>query len=454
MLTHATNTLSTARPSAQPHAAAPFAARCAASDDEDPASARRWATRLPGSVTRVRASSAGPRASAEQTIVPDRVQRAAAEMSTWFRSLQMSDESSADQDEPALGQIWTTRVLAGPDPHKSHRAQLADSAGTGASDRGPAVDARLVVMLLHGSYPAAAPETLVGVRPVRSDTDGSSTTYARDGRRFSVAPISVETVYSTNFDLLVEQASSPLGYEFMVEVWNAATVAPPQLGRCLGRLNDRYRADLAVLHGALLDEDVDLTPLTGRVGPAILHDSDPRAIFQEREIEACAYLRRPLLALEWEAETADVAAAVMQPVEHEDLVTTLGDVVAITDETLAGVVPPPALGELRRDATPVAALRDSRSLAAVIGGVVRRLGLQKEAALALFSAVRETVRSLRWHRDPHRGATFARTQRAGSIRATRTTPTPPTGGRRRPPSPPWKASDAPDGARAPKAGQS
>ncbi len=118
------------------------------------------------------------------------------------------------------------------------------------------------------------------------------------GERFLLAaPISVDIAYRCNYDLLVFEQESPLGYPFMIEGWNAVSPLHMQLGRCLGTLQQPLKRFLGLVYQAYLGMSVDLSEVAQHLGPAILHPHDPRLSFQEQEIEACEYLRRPLLEL-------------------------------------------------------------------------------------------------------------------------------------------------------------
>ena len=107
-----------------------------------------------------------------------------------------------------------------------------------------------------------------------------------------VAPISVDIAYQGNYDLLLFEQESPLGYPFMVEIWNKISLFRSQLGRCLGTLSQRLNSLLELVHQAYLGLSVNLSEVTQHLGPAIRHPDDPRIHFQEQEIEACDYLRR------------------------------------------------------------------------------------------------------------------------------------------------------------------
>jgi hypothetical protein len=186
---------------------------------------------------------------------PKRVEAAAA-FTRW--SQQFKDLMHATQPEwPTFGQIWTTKLL--------------NDRLDGASEDLPA---RIVVILDSGQQPAES-----AVSSVVS------------------APISTDVEFRSDRDLLVDESESPLGYEFMVEVWNEVAMLRNQLGRCVATLSSPIDRRLGLLYRSHLGLDTDLVELGRHIGPPIVHRDDPRVAFQEREIEACEHLRRPLLAL-------------------------------------------------------------------------------------------------------------------------------------------------------------
>ncbi len=135
------------------------------------------------------------------------------------------------------------------------------------------------------------------------------------GEPFLVAaPISVDIAYRSNYDLLVYEQESSLGYPFMIEVWNQVTPLHSQLVRYLGTLQQPLKRFLGLVYQAHLGVPVDLGEVAQHLGPAILQPNDPRVHFQEQEIEACDYLRRPLLELLKRAETRALEANRPRPV--------------------------------------------------------------------------------------------------------------------------------------------
>ncbi len=134
------------------------------------------------------------------------------------------------------------------------------------------------------------------------------------GEPFLVAaPISLDSAYRSSYDLVVFDQESPLGYLFMIEVWNQVTPLHSQLVQYLGTLQQPLKRFLGLVYQAHLGVLVDLGELARHLGPAILHPSDPRVHFQEQEIEECDYLRHPLLELLKRAETTGSGADRRRP---------------------------------------------------------------------------------------------------------------------------------------------
>jgi hypothetical protein len=185
--------------------------------------------------------------------LPGDAQRLFAERSKHFRTLM----NLALPEAPSFGQLWTTK-------------SCVDDQNGDALDRD--VSLRVVVVLWAKSAPKTSHESYV-----------------------IVAPISLDIAYRSSYDLVVFEEESTLGYSFMVEVWNEVSMLEAQLGRYLGALRQPAKRWLGLLYQAHLGAQVDLSELADRVGPGIREFADPRVRFQEQEIEACEYLRRPLL---------------------------------------------------------------------------------------------------------------------------------------------------------------
>jgi len=114
--------------------------------------------------------------------------------------------------------------------------------------------------------------------------------------QISAAPVSLSTQMAAQFDLIVSGDASPIGFDFLVEVWNETPVLKGCLRRFLGGLSAEVIAALRGLYVAqLLDENVP-DALTEWVGLHIMGENDPRLAFQEAEVEAVAYLARAAAA--------------------------------------------------------------------------------------------------------------------------------------------------------------
>ena len=122
-----------------------------------------------------------------------------------------------------------------------------------------------------------------------------------------VAPISGETRYASEWDLLLEADDSPLGYPLMVEVWNHGTLLREQIVERCGLVVLDGQRRLAALYKAALGDEVELPD--GR-GVPILTDEDPRALFQDEEAERAAAFWEPAARLLAEADDAGAPSAV------------------------------------------------------------------------------------------------------------------------------------------------
>lgn len=175
-----------------------------------------------------------------------------------------------------FGQIWTTR--------------LWDEDQRGSSDENNS-SPRIIVLLEDEPDPSVSGEPFL-----------------------AATPISVDVVYQSSNDFMVFERESPLGYPFMIEVWNSVSPLHSQLVHYLGTLQQPLKGFLGLVYQACLGVTVDLGEAVQHLGPAILHQDDPRVHFQEQEIEACDYLRRPLLELLKRAETKTSEADPPRPV--------------------------------------------------------------------------------------------------------------------------------------------
>jgi hypothetical protein len=131
------------------------------------------------------------------------------------------------------------------------------------------------------------------------------------------APISISIQMAAEYDLILQRDTGPLGFDFMVEVWNETPVIPEQLRQYLGVLDNQFIEYLINLHVSyLLNESVPET-VRPYVGPALGQEDDMRAVFQTGEIISVEYLAR--------AATAFLARTpVKQKVESRKQVINLG----------------------------------------------------------------------------------------------------------------------------------
>lgn len=120
-----------------------------------------------------------------------------------------------------------------------------------------------------------------------------------------VAPVSTETQYACDEDLILSGVENPLGKEIMIELWNSQPMLKMNLDRCLGKLSDGTIEQLNRLNQKVWGQEVDLEGII--TGLSAIDSGDPRLAFQEREIEETGYLRGPancLLEL-WEQEAEE-----------------------------------------------------------------------------------------------------------------------------------------------------
>ncbi|TAK22133.1 MAG: hypothetical protein EPO26_12680 [Chloroflexota bacterium] len=186
--------------------------------------------------------------------VPDDIRRVSGIRAARFREALSSPQPSV----ACFADVWSTRV----------------SERSGGQVDDPDLVPRLVVVLV---------------------AEGKS--YGSFGRAINVAPVSTETDYCSDLDLLVGEFESSLPFPFMVEVWNEVPMLSTQLNRKVGALAESLKPALTLAYEAHVGAQVDLTGLVGRVGPAMVGRDDPRLEFQERDSDACGYLRQPLLRL-------------------------------------------------------------------------------------------------------------------------------------------------------------
>lgn len=112
----------------------------------------------------------------------------------------------------------------------------------------------------------------------------------------TTAPISLQMGMATDFDVLVMGDQSPLGFDFMVEVWNETPVLVTHFKQYLGILPEHLVTVLRTVYRMqVLDEELPIK-LRKWVGLRVIDESDPRLAFQEAEIEAVEYLAQAATA--------------------------------------------------------------------------------------------------------------------------------------------------------------
>jgi len=145
-----------------------------------------------------------------------------------------------------------------------------------------------------------------------------------------VVPISEDARFSTNWDLLLEEAL--LGYPAIAEVWNHGTVLVEQLEERIADLGELTSALEALYEAALGSRDV---PTGLRVSAPVLDEADPRLLFQEEEGERAAIYWQPATLL---ASVESVAELVR--LQREEL--------GLAHEALEAVVEAETLGGLEQ----------------------------------------------------------------------------------------------------------
>lgn len=108
-----------------------------------------------------------------------------------------------------------------------------------------------------------------------------------------VVPISDETRFATEWDLLIDE--DVLGYPAMAEAWNHGVVLVEQLSEALLSAPPQFRSDIPALVEATKSNQL---PSGLRVGAPVLSQEDPRLAFEEEEAEVarCYWYPRMLLA--------------------------------------------------------------------------------------------------------------------------------------------------------------
>jgi hypothetical protein len=114
-------------------------------------------------------------------------------------------------------------------------------------------------------------------------------------RTIEVAPISTEVTMASEFDVVLDPGD-PLGYPALVEVWNHGVLVASQIEEQLGRLSEDACVAVDARYRRLLGDESVTVADVGR-GVAIESEADPRAIFQEAEVERVRHYWTPAARL-------------------------------------------------------------------------------------------------------------------------------------------------------------
>lgn len=103
-------------------------------------------------------------------------------------------------------------------------------------------------------------------------------------------PISSELLYAAQYDLLVKGENSPLGFDFMVEVWNETPVYVKQLKKYLGQLSKEFIQKLSDIYSFQLANESIPEHLMKFVGIELFGDDDPRYVFQKNDVRSLMFI--------------------------------------------------------------------------------------------------------------------------------------------------------------------
>lgn len=153
-----------------------------------------------------------------------------------------------------------------------------------------------------------------------TSTEVSVSKCSADYHAILVAPIDADVNYRGDGDLLIKEDDSPLGYSFIVQLWNGQMMLRENLEDCLGEIRPDQKEE--VLQSLSLHKDTE--PLGGKYSlEAVvlkgLH-TDPIMRYRAKEYEETSYLRMPAQSFldaashahEWEAEAENEAITAEQ----------------------------------------------------------------------------------------------------------------------------------------------
>lgn len=107
-----------------------------------------------------------------------------------------------------------------------------------------------------------------------------------------VAPISMQTEMASQYDLMVLGRDNPLGFEFMIEVWNEAVAIKQHLRRLVAELSQFHKEMLEELYIAYLLDEAPTPSIENYIGIPIQGKEDERYYFQVDELAAITYLSK------------------------------------------------------------------------------------------------------------------------------------------------------------------
>jgi hypothetical protein len=144
-------------------------------------------------------------------------------------------------------------------------------------------------------------------------------------QKIVIAPISIKIELATCWDFIIEQDSSPLGYSFMVELWNKATILTDSVDRYLGEL-DRgtfelvEHLDLDQIRSSLEEFKVDLPFYGQKIGEREIKPGNEVYNFQRNEVQEISYLTEPvryLTDVSSSRETNQTQASIIQKLKSQ-----------------------------------------------------------------------------------------------------------------------------------------
>lgn len=110
------------------------------------------------------------------------------------------------------------------------------------------------------------------------------------------APISLMTWAASDFDLILPENESSLGYRCMIEIWNETPILKASLKKFVGKISDgALRALKEVFFARVMDEALP-DGILSWVGIPLSEENDARRQFQEEEIASMEYLAIPASA--------------------------------------------------------------------------------------------------------------------------------------------------------------